>query len=231
MRFDYLTRFKPLFQGGFRTLWERGAIFSNAHYEYANTETGPGHSVLLTGRNPSHSGIIANAWWDAAQPELGERGGRPRPDAGGRERARGVARQPDRVHRRRRAEEDVARVARGRGRGQGPLGRPHGRPPRGRRLLVRIGPRRLHHEHVLHEQPAALAGGLEPAALSGPLRRQAVDPPPARRGACTAQYAGEDAVAGRVGQQGHHLPPRHPRAARLPRASTTTSAARRSRTR
>lgn len=65
MRFDYLTRFKPLFQGGFRTLWERGAIFSNAHYEYANTETGPGHSVLLTGRYPSHSGIVANAWWDA----------------------------------------------------------------------------------------------------------------------------------------------------------------------
>jgi predicted AlkP superfamily pyrophosphatase or phosphodiesterase len=65
MRFDYLTRFKPLFQGGFRTLWERGAIFSNAHYEYANTETGPGHSVLLTGRHPSHSGIIANAWWDS----------------------------------------------------------------------------------------------------------------------------------------------------------------------
>jgi predicted AlkP superfamily pyrophosphatase or phosphodiesterase len=64
MRFDYLTRFKPLFEGGFRTLWERGAIFSNAHYGYANTETGPGHAVLLTGRNPRHSGIIANSWWD-----------------------------------------------------------------------------------------------------------------------------------------------------------------------
>lgn len=64
MRFDYLTRFKPLFQGGFRSMWDRAAIFSNAHYEYANTETGPGHSVLLTGRNPSHSGIIANSWWD-----------------------------------------------------------------------------------------------------------------------------------------------------------------------
>src|SRR5688572_22211109 len=64
MRYDYLTRFKPLFQGGFRTLWERGAIFSNAHYDYAYTETGPGHSVLLTGRNPSHSGIVANSWWD-----------------------------------------------------------------------------------------------------------------------------------------------------------------------
>jgi len=65
MRFDYLTRFKPLFRGGFRTMWERGAIFANAHYDYAFTETGPGHSVLLTGRNPSHSGIVANSWWDS----------------------------------------------------------------------------------------------------------------------------------------------------------------------
>jgi predicted AlkP superfamily pyrophosphatase or phosphodiesterase len=65
MRFDYLTRFKPLFRGGFRMMWERGAVFSNAHYSYANTETGPGHSVLLTGRNPSHSGIVANEWWDS----------------------------------------------------------------------------------------------------------------------------------------------------------------------
>jgi arylsulfatase A-like enzyme len=64
MRFDYLTRFKPLFRGGFREIWERGAIFSNARYAHANTETGPGHAVLLTGRHPSHSGIIGNSWWD-----------------------------------------------------------------------------------------------------------------------------------------------------------------------
>ena len=64
MRFDYLTRFKPLFRGGFRRLWERGAVFSNAHLNYANSETGPGHSVILTGRYPSHSGIVANAWYD-----------------------------------------------------------------------------------------------------------------------------------------------------------------------
>ena len=65
MRYDYLTRFKPLFKGGLRTLWQRGAVFSNAHYDFAYTETGPGHSVLLTGRNPNHSGIVANTWWDA----------------------------------------------------------------------------------------------------------------------------------------------------------------------
>lgn len=64
MRFDYLTRFRPLFCGGFREMWERGAVFNNAHFDYANTATGPGHSVLLSGRNPSHSGIVANRWWD-----------------------------------------------------------------------------------------------------------------------------------------------------------------------
>jgi predicted AlkP superfamily pyrophosphatase or phosphodiesterase len=64
MRFDYLTRFAPLYKGGMRTLLERGAVFSNARYRHAATETGPGHSVILTGRHPSHSGIVANEWWD-----------------------------------------------------------------------------------------------------------------------------------------------------------------------
>jgi predicted AlkP superfamily pyrophosphatase or phosphodiesterase len=63
MRFDYLTRFEPLYKGGLRTL-ERGAVFTNANYRHAATETGPGHSVLLSGRHPSHSGIVANEWYD-----------------------------------------------------------------------------------------------------------------------------------------------------------------------
>jgi len=64
MRFDYLTRFAPLYKGGMRRLLERGAVFSNANFRHAATETGPGHSVLLSGRHPSHSGIVANDWWD-----------------------------------------------------------------------------------------------------------------------------------------------------------------------
>ncbi len=64
MRFDYLTRFADLYQGGLRTLLSKGAVFTNATCGYANTETGPGHSVMLSGRLPSHSGIIANAWYD-----------------------------------------------------------------------------------------------------------------------------------------------------------------------
>jgi predicted AlkP superfamily pyrophosphatase or phosphodiesterase len=64
MRYDYLTRFAPLYKGGLRALIDRGAVFSNAHYRHGNTETGPGHAVLLSGRSPSHSGIVANQWFD-----------------------------------------------------------------------------------------------------------------------------------------------------------------------
>ena len=66
MRYDYLLRFRPLFTGGFKTLTEQGAVFSNARYRHANCETGPGHSVILSGRNALHSGIIANMWFDEA---------------------------------------------------------------------------------------------------------------------------------------------------------------------
>jgi predicted AlkP superfamily pyrophosphatase or phosphodiesterase len=65
MRFDYLTRFAPLYQGGFRRLLDRGAVFTNANYRHSATETGPGHSVILTGAHPRHSGIVANDWYDA----------------------------------------------------------------------------------------------------------------------------------------------------------------------
>ena len=65
MRFDYLTRFAPLFAGGLKTLRERAAVFTNARYRHACTETGPGHSVLLSGRSPRSSGIVGNDWYDA----------------------------------------------------------------------------------------------------------------------------------------------------------------------
>jgi predicted AlkP superfamily pyrophosphatase or phosphodiesterase len=65
MRFDYLTRFAPLFKGGLKTLLDRGAVFTDANYRHSSTETGPGHSVILSGRHPSHSGIVANAWYDS----------------------------------------------------------------------------------------------------------------------------------------------------------------------
>ena len=68
MRFDFLDRFAPLYRSGLKTLIDRGALFTNAKYRHAATETGPGHSILLTGSDPKHSGIVANDWWD---PYLG----------------------------------------------------------------------------------------------------------------------------------------------------------------
>jgi predicted AlkP superfamily pyrophosphatase or phosphodiesterase len=64
MRFDLLERFDPLYKAGFRRIIDHAGIFTNANYRHASTETGPGHSVLLTGSHPSHSGIVANEWWD-----------------------------------------------------------------------------------------------------------------------------------------------------------------------
>jgi predicted AlkP superfamily pyrophosphatase or phosphodiesterase len=64
MRFDYLIRFDNLYKGGIRRLLDLGAVFTNASYRHANTETGPGHSVILSGRHASHSGIVANSWYD-----------------------------------------------------------------------------------------------------------------------------------------------------------------------
>jgi predicted AlkP superfamily pyrophosphatase or phosphodiesterase len=65
MRFDYLTRFDALYKGGLRTLLDRGAVFTDAMYRHSATETGPGHSVILSGRHPSHSGIVGNEWYDS----------------------------------------------------------------------------------------------------------------------------------------------------------------------
>jgi predicted AlkP superfamily pyrophosphatase or phosphodiesterase len=70
MRFDYLTRLATLYKGGLKTLLDRGAVFTDANYRHSATETGPGHSVILTGRHPSHSGIVANDWYDPYQRKL-----------------------------------------------------------------------------------------------------------------------------------------------------------------
>jgi predicted AlkP superfamily pyrophosphatase or phosphodiesterase len=66
LRADTLTRFRDQFTGGFKRLLEAGALFTQARYRHACTETGPGHSVILSGRSPRHSGVVANSWWDDA---------------------------------------------------------------------------------------------------------------------------------------------------------------------
>ena len=63
-RYDYLTRFRSQYTGGFSTLWNKGAVFTNAHLQHFPTVTAIGHSTILTGATPSLSGIVGNDWYD-----------------------------------------------------------------------------------------------------------------------------------------------------------------------
>ncbi|MBL0144366.1 MAG: alkaline phosphatase family protein [Betaproteobacteria bacterium] len=62
----YRDHFGP---GGLNRFLEQGAWFADAHYGHANTLTGPGHAVILTGAYPHRTGIIGNDWRD---PVTGE---------------------------------------------------------------------------------------------------------------------------------------------------------------
>ena len=69
MRGDYLKKWQPLFvDGGFKRLQSEGAWFTNCHYPYAYTLTAAGHTSVVTGTTPSVHGIIANDWYDRANP-------------------------------------------------------------------------------------------------------------------------------------------------------------------
>ncbi len=63
-RYDYLTRFRGEYHGGFDRLLTRGAVFTNARYEHFPTVTAIGHSTFLSGATPAISGIIGNDWYD-----------------------------------------------------------------------------------------------------------------------------------------------------------------------
>jgi predicted AlkP superfamily pyrophosphatase or phosphodiesterase len=64
MRADYLDRFAQYETGGLHYFATEGADFLNANYQHIPTETCVGHTVLLSGRNPVHTGIVANNWYD-----------------------------------------------------------------------------------------------------------------------------------------------------------------------
>lgn len=51
---------------GFGRLAREGTAFSSAYHDHSYTETGPGHSVILSGRVPARTGITENDWLDRA---------------------------------------------------------------------------------------------------------------------------------------------------------------------
>ncbi|HZS61265.1 MAG TPA: alkaline phosphatase family protein [Gemmatimonadaceae bacterium] len=61
MRSDYFQRFLPQLDGGLGRLYRHGAFFTRAYQDHAITETAPGHSTVLSGRFPRHTGIVTNS--------------------------------------------------------------------------------------------------------------------------------------------------------------------------
>ena len=57
-------RYQPTYTGGLKRLGD-GLVFTG-YQSHAATETCPGHSTLLTGEHPSHTGIVANSWYERA---------------------------------------------------------------------------------------------------------------------------------------------------------------------
>jgi predicted AlkP superfamily pyrophosphatase or phosphodiesterase len=60
---DLFAQYRNHFTGGMARLLN-GAVFPSGYQSHAATETCPGHSTILTGYRPAHTGIIANNWID-----------------------------------------------------------------------------------------------------------------------------------------------------------------------
>ena len=73
LRPDYLDRYRTQLNGGLAMLVKQGADFTEAYQDHAVTETAPGHSTILSGRWPAHTGIIRNTVGvqDSAAPLIG----------------------------------------------------------------------------------------------------------------------------------------------------------------
>ena len=63
---EIMDRYGAGLPGGLGRLEREGVFFENAFHDHAFTETGPGHSVLLSGRHPASTGIPENQWRDSA---------------------------------------------------------------------------------------------------------------------------------------------------------------------
>jgi predicted AlkP superfamily pyrophosphatase or phosphodiesterase len=64
-RGDYLDRYRADFKGnGFRLFQDKGAVFPDCYYDYANSMTAPGHAAIGTGAYSDGNGISDNQWWD-----------------------------------------------------------------------------------------------------------------------------------------------------------------------
>ncbi|HET9384987.1 MAG TPA: alkaline phosphatase family protein [Gemmatimonadales bacterium] len=76
LRPDYFTRWKSQLTGGLGQLANEGAFFTEGYQDHAVTETAPGHSTILSGMWPAHTGIITNnlGVQDSSAPLVGTNG-------------------------------------------------------------------------------------------------------------------------------------------------------------
>jgi arylsulfatase A-like enzyme len=65
---DLFDEYRSAFTGGLGRLANQGVVFRNGYQSHAATETCPGHSTILTGDYPAHTGIIANSWYQPSGP-------------------------------------------------------------------------------------------------------------------------------------------------------------------
>jgi predicted AlkP superfamily pyrophosphatase or phosphodiesterase len=67
---ELMQTYGPELTGGLARLRKEGVYFTEAYHDHGFTETGPGHSVLLSGRFPAHTGIVENRWYERATQRL-----------------------------------------------------------------------------------------------------------------------------------------------------------------
>lgn len=60
---DLFAEYRSHFTGGLARL-ASGVVFPSGYQSHGATETCPGHSTILTGNHPAHTGIVANDYYD-----------------------------------------------------------------------------------------------------------------------------------------------------------------------
>jgi predicted AlkP superfamily pyrophosphatase or phosphodiesterase len=64
MRSDYIHKYWDKFgEDGFKRLVNEGFTFTNNHFDYMPTSTGPGHASVYTGTTPAVHGVMGNGWY------------------------------------------------------------------------------------------------------------------------------------------------------------------------
>lgn len=61
---NLFNQYRSRFTGGMKTLIDQGLVYANGYQAQGITKTCPGHSTVLTGAYPTHTGIPANEWID-----------------------------------------------------------------------------------------------------------------------------------------------------------------------